>query len=637
MKHNISILKKLNQFKKINRHILILCFCGCIILLVVMLSFFDVMRNENLNKEVKEIVRYTMEDYFSQYGIPVATINTLAQESLTDSEPANVSLLSEEDQQIIINSVIDTLEPKIIQKIISQSSEIRMQELEKLENMLEQSISETLEKKVSETLVLSEQQTQLLTQETAVIVETKLMEVIQDKLSDNTEAVKTLEQKLKENLTRIENTLNSYDIKLKTMEQSISELKRGSGQINGEENITNLSKQIVVLQKGYEYFMNEYIAHTANALTVIDLVNDLSTQPTATDKAVMSAKAGYQIYSELNAFKKKIEEDLTNLGIDINEDIITQINQINRSITSMGKRIDELETSMSDNLEELETASATKESLEQVKSSMESALNSTKIALETQSSADLEAAYNQLEAAINEAGDKASQDLLDAKNVLSNALNGTAQEAEQALNATKAALESDIGNVNLKIQEVDAKISEINSTITSIKTDIGKLKEDTTDNYEELKQASATKTELANAKTSLDQSLLLTNQNIANLDTMTSEKLSETKAALDQAITDMGNQAGQDLIDARNALQTAISNNVTDINALQSTLASAQQAITNNKTTVESQINILNSNISNMNNSITSVKSEVESIKSNQVTYVWDSDENGSVLRIITP
>lgn len=631
MGRKLNISGKLKLLKKIKaRHILIMCFCGCIILLVAGISFLDAAQNENLNSEVKEIVRYTMEDYFSKYGIPVTTINTLAQES-------NVSGLSEEDQQVIIDSVINTLEPQIFRKIMSQSSEVRMQELEKFENMLEQSISETVETKLSETLVLSEQQTKLLTQETAVIVETQLMEVIQEKFSSYTEAVRTLEEKLKENITRIENTLNNYDTKLKNMEQSINELKKSSSQMNSEGSITNTSKQIDILQKGYQNFMNEYITHTANALTVVDLVNNLSTQPAATDKAVLSAKAGYQIYSELNAFKKKMEKDLTNLGIDINQDIITQINQINRSITGMGKRIDELETSMSNNLEELESASATKDNLEQVKRIMESALNSTKVALETQSSADLEAAYNQLEAAINAAGDKASQELLEAKNTLSNALNGTAQEAEQALNTVKTALESDIGDVNSKIQDADVKIREINSTITSIKSDIGKLQEDTSDNYEELKQASATKTELANAKTSLDQSLSLTNQNIANLDTMTSEKLSETKAALNQAITDMGNQAGQDLIDARDALQAAIDNNITDIGTLQSTLTSAQQAITNNKSSVESKLNTINDNISNMSNSITSVKSEVESIKSNQVTYVWDADENGFVLRIITP
>lgn len=598
---------------------------------------FAMNSEKKVTHEIKEMVQYTMEDYLSEFGVSNVTVNTLEQPT-TSSNTENITTLSKEEQQAIIDSVVGTLEPKMYKQINSSSENMRQQIVSELEIKLDQSITETIETKLSETVVLSEDQKKLLIDNTAIIVETKFMEKLRENSEKNAEAVSTLERSISNNITKIESTLNSYDAKLQSMENSINELKTVAKQMNVSNagSVTNIEQQISVLQNGYDSFRKEYITHIANALTVTNLVNDLTTEPSA-DTDVMSAKAGYKIYSEFKTFKAKMEEDLVQMGIDINQDIMNQINQLNRSIISMGKRIDELEISMSDNLEELETASATKDSLEQVKRSMESALNSTKIALETQSSADLEAAYNQLEAAINEAGDRASQDLLDAKDLLNNALNGTAQEAEQALNAAKSALESDIGNVNLKIQEVDAKISEINSTITSIKTDIGKLKEDTTDNYEELKQASATKTELANAKTSLDQSLSLTNQNIANLDTMTSEKLRETKAALDQAIIDMGNQAGQDLIDARDALQAAIDNNITDIGTLQSTLTSAQQAITNNKSSVESKLNTINDSISNMNNSITSVKSEVESIKSNQVTYVWDSDENGSVLRIITP
>lgn len=290
---------------------------------------------EKINDQVSEMTEQYLELYLDEM-LPENMSVQQAEKETQIRDKIIVNLLSEDEKEKIVSSVLDTLTPKLYRDINFNSEAIRQDALNQLESSLQEKILETL----NNSSLLTEEQKELITKEMTIAVETQILEVLKEQYAEMTAAVATIEKYVESNLTQMQEILDQYEEKIKALESELAALKAKIDQLNSDSknDTEDLKKQLENMENEYSKLTNSFLCYinsmkaTMDSLgldpengNLIDRINDLQVSLELADDLL--SESIQSLNSDLTISSERLQKQITD-----NSDMISELDTVQKKL-----------------------------------------------------------------------------------------------------------------------------------------------------------------------------------------------------------------------------------------------------------------------------------------------------------------
>lgn len=421
-----------------------------IVLVLILGHFMSKKSDSSYQKaadELSESITVDLKKYFGQYlSTQKGELKELSNTVDTLQTSDGYHEITQEQQDELIEKLLDNLTPEMLKSISNSDESVSLETIEALEQSIYDKLVEKFSNQGAE-ILLTKAQIETITDAVTMIIETNILSVLEEKLTQQTKYLSSIESAIDEKLEKVTNTVTSYQETVKQIENKLKVIEKNSTDAAETE---KLRAQLEELQRNYESFV-------ATAQPAINIVTNLAVYPTGSND-VLSAQAGYHLNQKILNVRDTLSASFSDFSKQVSSRIEENDAKQSQKLSDT-KKI--LESQIADNSRQMEQ-------LDQARLAAEKAL-------ETKSAEDIEA----LQKALEQLDGNLSEDLKEVYDSLIKTDKDNKEDLEKILADANNAIHIDIQLANNNITSLR---TDLNNTKNVLSNEIKKMGDDVNNN-----------------------------------------------------------------------------------------------------------------------------------------------------------